>query len=124
MRNSHSYLRYNLYRKRVLTHYSHSMLHAPFTAAFLKLRSTIRAQLERDGPLPVEVLTPPDSRNASPMRSSSFARPRGNDIAARHKSKSPGRWRVIRAVSRATRSVAESVRPEAYSMWILLFLHC
>ncbi|KAG8832408.1 hypothetical protein FRC17_001389 [Serendipita sp. 399] len=77
-----------------------------------RLRSIIRARLERDAiDLPPEVLTPPDSRNASPMR------PRNQSLEARnsrHKSKSPGRWRVIRAVSRATRDVVASVKPQLY----------
>jgi len=88
-------------------------LQLPFNAidTFIKLRSTIRAKLEKDGPLPPEVLTPPHSRDASPMR----LRDHSNDSrSARHKSKSPGRWRVIRAVSKATRSVVESVRPDVY----------
>ncbi|CAG7849584.1 SubName: Full=Uncharacterized protein {ECO:0000313/EMBL:CCA69350.1} [Serendipita indica DSM 11827] len=91
--------------------------------ALWKLRAIIRERLERDGPLPPEVLTPPESRDASPMRprhrsidarhrSISSSRPGGMD--ARRHSKSPGRWRVIRAVSNATRSVVESVRPDVY----------
>lgn len=79
--------------------------------ALFKLRASIRAKLEKDGPLPLEVLTPPESREASPMR----PRDRSHDgRSLRHKSQSPGRWRVIRAVSKATRSVAESVRPDVY----------
>jgi len=87
---------------------------------FFKLRASIRAKLEKDGPLPLEVLTPPDSRDQSPIRPSFH---RSDDRSARHKSKSPGRWRVIRAVSRATRSVVESVGPNVYGGFRQYTLH-
>ena len=107
------------------THFSHyyiSSLTVTMPDALWRLRATIRERLERDGPLPPEVLTPPESRDASPIR------PRHRSIDARHRSisssrpgidarrhsKSPGRWRVIHAVSNATRSVMESVRSDVY----------
>ena len=75
------------------------------TEAILALRASIREKLAntRDVALPVELLTPPESRCPSPIRPS-----------LRHQSKSPGRWRVIRAISSATCSLADSISPSSY----------
>jgi hypothetical protein len=73
--------------------------------AILALRASIREKLAntRDVPLPAELLTPPESREGSPIMTSIC-----------RKSNSPGRWRVIRAISSATCSVADSIRPSSY----------
>ena len=75
------------------------------TEAILALRASIREKLAstREVPLPIELLTPPESRDVSPIRS-----------PLRQNSKSPGRWRVIRAISSATCSVADSIQPSSY----------
>jgi hypothetical protein len=70
--------------------------------AALDMEERILEQLcELDGPIPLELLTPPPSRDPSPRR-------------LRAKSKSPARWKIMRTISDAVRSVIQRQEPGVY----------
>lgn len=61
-----------------------------------------------DGHIPPELLSPPATRDPSPRR-------------IRAKSKSPGRWKIMRTIEDAMLNVVEQNHPGVYSMCPLLF---
>jgi hypothetical protein len=74
--------------------------------AALEMEERILERLyELDSPIPLELLSPPPSRDPSPRR-------------LRTKSKSPARWRIMRTISDAVRSVVQRQEPGVYGQSI------
>lgn len=74
--------------------------------AALKLEESILESLSGpDSPIPLELLSPPASRDPSPSM---------RRLRQKSKSKSPARWKIMRTISDAVRNVVERSDPGVY----------
>jgi hypothetical protein len=82
---------------------SNSARFPPDKDAALKLEESILESLcGPDSPIPIELLSAPASRDPSPRR-------------IRPKSKSPARWKIMKSISNAVRSIMDYNDPGVYS---------